>query len=198
MIREQRHWVSGRWRFLFLVPALLAALGLYAISGRPQELLAGIAPLGLLLYGMLIFAFGRTRVDIDAQGFRLTPGPLPAFVRREQHTIADIVHLFPRYVRESVGRNAWEDRYYAAVELRDGRWLNVRGHYPDWAAASASCLELARLWQLPEVAGGRRGFPPHRDWTQTSTVIWWGVLSIAALLWGLAVELLRSPIRYSP
>lgn len=194
MIQERRNWVSTRWRFLFILPALIAGAGLFAISHRSHELLAGGPILLLMIYSVIVLMIGGTRVEVDERGFRLKPGPLPAGVRTEEHTTDVVRHLFPRHIYENVAKNVWEHRYYAAVELANGRWVNVRGHYPDWAKASASCLEIAHLWRLAEVAAGRSGFPNKRDWTAARVVLLWGGAYIVALLWGLAVEILRTPI----
>ncbi len=171
-----------------ILPALVAGVGLWAISDRRHELLAGGPVLGLAVYSIAVAVFGRTDTEVDERGFRLSSGPLPSGVRDESHGTEAIRALFPREIRESVGKGAWENRYYAAVELRDGRWVNVMGPYADWKGASAACLEIGPLWRLPVIAAGRVGFPPGRDWAVARIAALWGGAFVAALLWGLAVE----------
>lgn len=191
MIAESRAWVSGRGKYLLALPAGSAVVSVLALSGNAHEVKAGAPFLLLIAYACVVAMLGHTRAEIDERGFRLTPGPLPAFVRTEEHPREAVKHLFPRHIRENVAKNVWEDRYYATVELHSGRWLNVRGHYTDWACASQSCLELAKLWQIATVGAGRSGFPAQRDWTAVETVLLWGGAFITALLWGVYVEFTR-------
>ena len=141
-----------------------------------------------MAYGLLTLITGGTDIEVDEAGFRLKPGPLPSGLPKESHAKTDVRHLFPRHVHESVGKNAYEDRYYAAVELNDGRWLNVRGHYPGWEGASASCKEVALLWGFSEIGAGRSGYPNKRDWTSARVVLIWGGAFVAALVWGVVAE----------
>ncbi|MCC6538830.1 MAG: hypothetical protein IT162_14845 [Bryobacterales bacterium] len=191
MIAESRPWIDGGWKFALAVPAAMALAGLWAISDNPHELRAGAPMLLLLAYALIAGMLGRTRVEVTEHGFRLTPGPLPAFVRSEQQPREAITQLFPRHIREAVAKNVYEDRYYAAVELAGGRWVNVRGHYRDWAGASQASLEIARLWRLPEIGAGRSGHAAKRDWTAARTVLLWGGAFLAAMLWGLYAEVTR-------
>lgn len=164
-------------------------MAVFAIADNPHDLAAGGPFFLVMAFGLLALITGGTNTEVDEPGFRLKPGPLPSGVRSESHAKTEVKHLFPRHVRESVGKNVWEDRYYAAVELNDGRWLNVRGHYSDWDGASASCEEIALLWGLPDIAAGRSGYPNKRDWASGRAVFIWGGAFLGALLWGLVAEI---------
>jgi hypothetical protein len=188
-LHQQRHLVPGWGRFLFLFPAAIAALGLYAISHQPNSLLAGAPMLSLLLYAMLVLITTTKHSRVTPQGFTLHLGPLPTGAPREEHPKAAIRHLFPRYIREVVAKGVVEDRYYAAVEITDGRWLNILGHYPNWAGASQACQDLARIWGITEIAAGRHGFPPKRDWRAVQAILVWGAAFLAAMLWAIAIEI---------
>ncbi len=189
MIRERRYWGGGRLRYLLLLPMGIGLLGLWACAHSTKNLLAGAPLLGLLIYGCAVLIWGRIEVEVDAAGFRITPGPMPTGVFGEAQGKEAVRHLFPRYLRQLEGKHNWVDNYYAAVELTDGRWLNLRGPYRDWAGASAACLEVARLWGLREVGAGRQGFPAgYRHWRGAVVVLLWGVGFVAALLWGAWVE----------
>lgn len=174
------------------MPAALVAVAMAALWGDPHEIAAGGPALCLLGYGLVVGILGHTNVEVHRAGFRVWPGPLPAGVRRASHAKEAVRHLFPRHILESQGKGLAEDRYYAAVELADGRWLNVRGPYSGWAGASASCREVARLWDFPEIAAGRSGFPGGRpDWDSARVVLVWGGAFILALAWGIWREFAR-------
>lgn len=162
---------------------------MFAIADNPHDLAAGGPFFLVMAFGLLALITGGTNIEVDESGFRLTPGPLPSGVPSESHTKADVKALFPRYVHESVGKNVYEDRYYATVELNDGRWLNVRGHYSGWEGASAACNEIALLWKLQEIGAGRSGYPPaKRDWATARVLLIWGGAFVAALVWGVVAE----------
>jgi hypothetical protein len=188
-IHQRRHIVPGWSRFLFLLPAAMAALGLYAISHKSHDLLAGGPLLSLLFYSMLVLVTTWKETQVTPQSFTLQFGPLPTGVPREAHPKEAILHLFPRYIREVVGKGLVEHRYYAAVEISDGRWLNILGHYPDWAGASQACQELAKCWGLSQIAAGRHGFPKKTDWRSAQSKLLWGATFIAAFLWGAFAEI---------
>jgi hypothetical protein len=188
-LSERRYFVPSAGRYLFVLPALLGCAGLYALSGRWSDLLIGGPILLLLCYTCAVLIWGRTAIHIHPNGFLLTPGPLPAGLRAEVHAKETVRALFPRHLRESDGGRVARDRYYAAVEIADGRWLNLRGPYPDWACASAAAMEVARLWSLAAVAAGRSGFPPQRDWGAVWVVLFWGGAFAAALAWAIVGEI---------
>jgi hypothetical protein len=188
-LSERRYFVRGSGRYLFVVPALFCCVALYALSGRSSELLIGGPILLLLSYACVVLVVGRVEMYIHPGGFRLQPGPLPAGLRAEVHAKETVRALFPRHLREADRGRVARDNYYAAVELSDGRWLNLRGPYFDWAQASAAAMELAHLWSFPEVAAGRSGFPARRDWTAALIVLFWGLAFGAALVWAIVGEL---------
>ncbi len=191
IIHERRFLVASRARFLFIAPMVVGLAGLYAIHDRPHALMAGGPLLLLLIYGMLVLMTTYREVRLDANGFRVRSGPLLTGLRAAAHNKAEVRQLFPRYVRGGVAKGVVEDRYYAAVELTEGRWVNVRGHYPDWAKASGACAEVARCWGLDEVAAGRQGLPSTRDWTSAIVLLTWGGAFITAMLWAVIVEVRR-------
>lgn len=171
------------------MPLLFIGVVVFAISDNTHELIAGGPFLLFMAFGFASLIFGGTNIEVDESGFRLRPGPLPSGLPKESHARTEVKHLFPRHVHESVGKNVWEERYYAAVELNDGRWLNVRGHYPGWDGASAACQEIARFWGFQEIAAGRSGYSDKRDWNSARVVLLWGGALIAALVWGLVAEI---------
>ncbi len=189
-IHEQRYWVGAKARYLMLIPMAMSLAGLYACTESKKELLAGTPLLGMLAYGCAVMVWGRFDVRVDNQGFRVAPGPMPTGARAEEHRKEEVKHLFPRHLRESEGRNNIVDNYYAAVELQDGRWVNLRGPYKDWGAASFACKEIAAFWRWPVIEAGRSGFAQgYRDWGGAKVTLLWGVAFIVALLWGAWVEI---------
>jgi hypothetical protein len=190
VIREKRYYIRGNWRYLMFLPGALALFGLWASSDSLQGVFAGGPMLGMLAYGSAVLVWGRALHQVSPEGFQVTHGPMPTGAIPEVHGKEEVRHLFPRYLREAEGKNHWVVNYYASVELQDGRWVNVRGPYANWEGASKSCMEIAQLWKLPEVAAGRQGFPAGaRDWRSAVVVLLWGVGFIVALLWGAWVEI---------
>lgn len=176
------------------MPLLFVAVAVFAIADNTHELAAGGPFFLVMVAGLLALITGGTDIEVDENGFQLKPGPLPTGVRSESHVKTEVKALFPRHLREGVGKNVWEDRYYAAVELNDGRWLNVRGHYSGWEGASASCNEIALLWTLSEIGAGRSGYPDKRDWVSARVVLIWGGAFVAALVWGVVAEVFSGPL----
>lgn len=188
-IEERRYWLGGRWRYCMLFPLGLCVVGFTASWNSKNDLLAGTPMLGMLAYGCMLMIWGRSDVKVDRRGFQVKPGPLPTGMRMERHTKEEVKHLFPRHLRESEGKNNWVDNYYAAVELHDGRWLNLRGPYRDWGAALFACKEVAAYWRFPLIDAGRSGFPAgYRNLHGGMLVALWGAAFILALLWGAWVE----------
>jgi hypothetical protein len=169
---------------LLAFPAALTLVGLYVISDRPAEWRPGAPLLLIVFYSIVTGMLGRTITEVDERGFRTRPGPLPAFVRGEDHGKDNVKELFPRYLREYIARGVHEDRYYACAELANGRWVNILGPYPDWAGASEACQRIAALWRPPVIGAGRSGFPPgFRDWRTLSVYLCWLLAYAAALAW---------------
>jgi len=189
-LREDRPWLPRYLALLFGLPLFLVLSALYSIRNQPREIIPG-APLLLLMgYSMLVIMTGRTRREVDHHGFRVSYGPLPCGARSSQHPQAAVRAIFPRHLREGVGRGLWEDHYYAAVELTGGQWINVLGHYPAWAGASEACARLAHLWARPQVAAGRSGFPAaYRDRDGLRVVWIWGSAYLAAFAWAIGSSL---------
>lgn len=173
-----------------LLPMLIGLVGLYACSDSRNGLLAGGPILGLLVYGCAVLVWGRSDVEVDGHGFRILPGPMPTGAFAEVHGKEAVRHLFPRYMREMEGKNNWVDNYYAAVELTDGRWVNMRGPYRDWGGASFACKEVAAFWKFSLIDAGRSGFPSgYRDKRGAVVVLLWGGGFVVAMLWGAWVEI---------
>jgi len=185
-IRERRRWMPVWGAALMGIPATMVVVGLWAIADRPREWMTGGPLLVLMLYSLLVAMVNRTMVDVDERGFRLGYGPLPCAAGGERHAKDAVKELFPRHMRVGVGRGAVEDHYFAAVEVADGRWVNVLGPYADWAGASLGCGRIAPLWGVTQIGAGRQGVPAGwRDWRTARTLLWWLLAYVAAFTWAI-------------
>lgn len=94
----------------------------------------------------------------------------------------EVVAVFPRALVRGVSERAYEWQYWAAVELSDGRWVNVRGHYRDVQAAIAACGEMAVLWGM-SVGEVREGTGPKGDWAWLRVTGLWLFAYTMAMAW---------------
>lgn len=143
MIEARRIWVLRLIAFPLIIPASLAVLGLVSIADRLREWIAGAPILLLLIYAWLVAMFGRTHTQIDAKS--------------KMRTLFQRPHLL------DLGRNRSESKYFAAVEISDGRWLNLMEPFLDAAAADAVVLQFSALWPQITVTRPRVGKSPRLD-----------------------------------
>jgi hypothetical protein len=190
MIYERRRLVDKLMAGLLGLPAGMVVVALIVLSDNPHELMAGGPIFAYLIYGWLVFVFNATQVWVDGEGFRMKTGPLPCGMPGVEARKGEVKALFPRQVLV-VEKHTRRLEYYASVELEDGRWVNLLGPHKDWAGASAAAMQVATLWKFAAVDAGRTGRPSGTDWGTLWVLMVWGVGLLAALVWGIAVEVLR-------
>lgn len=165
-----------------LLPVLTAMGGLLALAYSLDLLFIGGPIFGLMIVGGLVMFLGKTLVEVDGVGFRLRPWPKGAGLVEISVSRAEVVSVFPKALVRGVSERAYEWQYWAAVELSDGRWVNVRGHYRDVQAAIAACGEMAVLWGM-SVGEVREGTGPKGDWAWLRVTGLWLFAYTMAMAW---------------
>jgi hypothetical protein len=165
-----------------MLPVLMAFGGLVALADSLDLLFVGGPIFGLMIAGGLAMFLGTTSVEVNKEGFRLRPWPRGVGLAETSVSRAEVVALFPRALVRGVSEWAYEWQYWAAVELSDGRWVNVRGHYRDVQAAMAACREMAALWEM-SVGEVREGAGRKGDWTWLRVTGLWLFAYAMAMAW---------------
>lgn len=182
MIRETRRWIPGRARYAMLLPVLAAVGGLLSLADSLELLYIGAPIFGLMIAGGLALFWGKTFVEVDGDGFRLRPWPRGVGLAETVVRWSEVVAVFPRALVRGVSERSYEWQYWAAVELRNGRWVNVRGHYQNVQEAIAACGELAQRSGLP-VEDIREGVGPKGDWVWLRVTGLWLFAYAMAMAW---------------
>lgn len=182
VIQETRLWIPGRARYAVLLPVLAAFGGLLALADSLELLFIGGPIFGLMIFGGLAMFWGKTFVKVDAVGFRLRPRPRGVGLAETVVRWPDVVAVFPRALVRGVSERSFEWQYWAAVELRNGKWVNVRGHYQHVREAIAACGELALQSGLT-VGDVREGVGPKGDWGWLRVTGLWLFAYAMAMAW---------------
>ncbi len=181
--------LGGGRAALLAAPALLLAWPYALVLQREGSALAWTPVFFFLWYAMGIAALGGTEWVIDREGFRYTPGPLPTGAASGAHLKSEVTALFPWYLKESVGKNAYRDHYYACVRLQDGRQVELRGPYFDWRSAENACAEIALLWGDGFAVGPRnRSKPGEVERREIWVTVAWIALFPLCLGWAYLME----------
>jgi hypothetical protein len=175
-IDERTRWGSWFVIIAFLPLVALAVAALYAMRNDPKDLAPGGPIFALILYGWLAGLTGTTRKRLDSNGFRITHGPLPAGLTAERHSLEAVRSIFLRHQRVPLGKGAYEDRFFATVELDDGRWVNVRGPYLDEMKAIEALDEVAALWPSVPKSEPRPFTQPQPRESRKIVLFWLGLL----------------------
>lgn len=180
MIEETRFWIPGKARYAMLLPVVMAFGGLLGLSDSLELLFIGGPIFGLMIAGGLAMFVGKTFVVVGGSGFQLRPWPRGVGLTETSVRRVGLKALFPRAAVHGVSERSYEWQYWAAVELENGRWVNVRGHYRDVQAAIAACEEMGSILGMA-VGEVREGAGPKQDWT------WLRVTGLWLLAYGMAL-----------
>jgi hypothetical protein len=171
--------------------AIMAKLGWH--HGEPdwRGILAGFPWVGLWFYGSLVLLVEKAYIDIDANAVRIYYRPLPCGATDRTIARDEISELTLDLIRVPKEGSYWR----MGVGFQDGRkiLLPERHNKEPEARARLAAIQAA-------LSGGVR--PPlplgsiytgttKKDWASVRGVIVWGGAFLAAIVWGLAIELSR-------
>ena len=187
------------------IPLMLLAVAYASImamlgwnDGEPdwRGILAGFPFVGLWFYGSLVMLLEQSHLEADASGLRITYGPLPCGAKSRDFRAEEIERLTFDHIHVAKEGRSWR----IGVQLVDGRriLLSMR-HGKEQAAreqlaALQAALSAPRRPALPVGSFFERP-PIKRDWGAARAVIVWGFAFLAAITWGLAIEISRYEYR---
>ena len=162
-------------------------------GGSPdwRGILAGFPFVGLWFYGSLVLLLAKAHVDVAANDVSIYYTPLPCFVRPAKIAREEISEITLDYLRTPKQGSYW----CIGFKLTDGRMVLLPERYDKEPEARE------RVAAIQEVLSGgvRRDIPlgtihaptQRRDWERVRPVLMWGGAFLAAIVWGLAVEISR-------
>lgn len=187
------------------IPLMLLAIAYAAImamlgwnDGEPdlRGILAGSPFVGLWFYGSLVMLLEQSHMEADASGIRVTYGPLPCAAKSRDLRMEEIEKLTLDRIHVAKEGSTWR----IGVKLVNGRRILLPMRHRREQAARERLAALQEAMSSPSRPALPVGsFFEHpaakRDWGAVRPVLVWGLAFLAAIGWGLAIEISRYEYR---
>lgn len=176
--------------------SLMAMLGWNDGDPDWRGVLAGFPFVGLWFYGSLVMLLEHSHLEADASGIRITYGPLPCGAKRRDLRAEEIEKLTLDHIHVAKEGRSWR----MGVQLRDGRRILLPMRHGDEQSAREQLAALQAALSAPHrpalpVGSFFERSPIKRDWGVARAVTVWGLAFLAAIAWGLAIEISRYEYR---
>jgi hypothetical protein len=170
---------------------IMAKLGWHHGDPDWRGILAGFPWVWFWFYGSLVLLMEKAYVDVDANGVSIYYRPLPCGMKDRRIAREEIAEITFDLIRVPKEGSYWR----VGFGLVDGRKILLTERHnkeEDGRARVAAIKAVLSGGIRPELPTGSFYAPiQKKDWESVRGVILWGSAALAAIFWGLAIELSR-------